>query len=629
MNMKKLFGRISIFFIAAIVFLSSGANAERMLKVTGDKDYPPYEYIDEAGNYRGFNVDLMNAIAIELGIEVEYIPADWNTALELVKNGDADLIQGINQSESRAENLIFSQETLVNSQSIFVLKDDTVIFGIDDLKGKTAAVQRGDISKEMLKAAGVKDSNIKEYENQEKAIEALIDKEVDAFAGNRLTGLYYIQKRGLQKEIKIADNISETIRYSIAGTEGKENLIDDINRALKTLQRNGTYEKISLKWFGENIEENEKWKQIAIAVISVLLSLSLIIAAVNRKLKKEVALRTAQLEQENNLREKIIDNVDIGIAAFGRDGKVTACNSLISEILDEDIDIGTDFKCIEILENFSRKVLKKGKFINDAEIKTEDETAKFIRYALIPLKESEESMGFLLSVSDMTKEKKTNEILAQNDKMNSLGILSAGIAHEVRNPLTSIKMFVDMLPNKKEDERFFEKFMSVVPQELGRLDRLTYSLLDYSRQQKPSPRNIEIGSVLEEVLVLIKPYIKKKNIVIKEDIENAEIFIDPYQLKQIILNILMNSVDSIKEKGEIELKAEKKDKFTEIIIKDDGVGIEPENLNKIYELFYTSKASGTGMGLSIVKKLVLENNGIIDIKSEKNSGTEVIIKFFS
>ncbi len=623
--------KTAIFFMVALALLLSFnlSSAEKILKVSGDKNYPPYEYIDESGNYVGFNVDIMNALSLEMETKIEFIPKEWENAMKMVETGEADLIQGVSYSEERARLFDFSDEVVSNSQSIFVRKDDATIFSSSNLNGKTVSVQKNDISREIIEDNKFKDVKIKEFDTQEEAIDAMLAGEVDAFVGNRITGLYYIQTKDKSEEVKIADELEKTGSYSIAVKKGNENLLKDINKALKKIKQNGTYDKISKKWLGENIENTEKWKSL-LKVVSVLLALfaALIMVSIylNRQLKKQVDMRTREINNENILKARILESINSAVVGFNSNGIVKIMNEMAPDIIGEKIVLGDSYEEIPVLKEIGINSLRKDRIEKDIELE-ENGVIRHLKYRIVSLEYEHSENGFLVMVVDLTKEKKSNELLAQNDKMQSIGILSAGIAHEIRNPLTAIKMFVDMLPDGSEDKSFIDQFMNIVPDELMRLERLTHTLLDYSKETNPEPKSINLKDSLEEVMLLIKPYMKKKKIEIIEKYENTQLFIDPYQLKQIVLNILMNSVDSMVEHGVIEIRTEVENNHVKIIIKDDGSGIERDKLDKIFDPFYTSKPEGYGIGLSVTKKLVIENNGDIKVQSEKGIGTKTTIVF--
>lgn len=197
------FSTIVILFFLIINTTSQKALVEDsiILRVAGDNNHPPYEYIDENGIYKGFNVDIMNALSIELGVDIELVPMEWNKALDSLERKEVDLIQGISKTKEREEKFLFTSPAVINSQAIFVRKETGIITGIEDLSGTRVALQEGDINYEII--SNIKDVIVVPKTNQRQAIDALLNGEVDAFVGNKLTGIYYLQKLKRSHLVKI------------------------------------------------------------------------------------------------------------------------------------------------------------------------------------------------------------------------------------------------------------------------------------------------------------------------------------------------------------------------------------------------------------------------------------------
>lgn len=632
--------KILIFtFISLFLSLSSVHSEKLALKVGGDLYYPPYEYLDENGVYKGFNVDITNAISLELGIDISLEPLEWNLAMEKLRNGELDALQGALQSESRKEYFDFSEEFLENSQVIFVQSDNQFIKEVDDLTGLDVAIQEDDLAYEII--SNVEDISLHKFKSQDEALKALIDGEVDAFIGDRLTGLYFIQKNKHFEKLKISGEVMKTSPYAFAVSKGDVETLELINKGISEIKSNGTYHKIYKKWFGEEIADIGKWKNLFYLTIASLLAVCvfmLLTIKLNRILKREVCRRTEQLRagklelaKEDRLKGKIIENVATGIIAFGADGSITNINEFAKKTLGLNISRGDSFKDIPIFHDKDFSYLKASVLESPIEeeilLKTDSGSEKVLVYKLLPISDRNQSDGLLFCLFDLTEERNLNKIIAHSDKMQSLGVLSAAIAHEIRNPLTSIKMFVDMVPLKNEDKDFLGKFSKIVPSEINRLNELTSVLLDYSKPSSSNPTEVVLSELVESVLLLAKPYFKKRQIVISKKFDEIRFWADPSQLKQILLNILLNSVDAIENQGVIEISASETCDRVHISISDNGHGIDEKVLPKIFDPFYTSKKYGHGIGLPITKNLVSENSGSIDIETELGKGTKVNLSF--
>lgn len=209
--------------------------------------------------------------------------------------------------------------------------------------------------------------------------------------------------------------------------------------------------------------------------------------------------------------------------------------------------------------------------------------------------------------------------------MQALGKLSAGIAHELRNPLTSIKAFVDLLPLKYEDKSFRDELIKIVPREISRLNDLVETMLDYSKPKNPNPRKISLNELLSDILTLLKQKLNEKKIVVS--LRNVDVFFyaDESQMKQILINIILNSIDAIESTGQIWIEGNVYFSSVSISIKDDGIGIPDEEKDKLFDPFYSSKKNSYGIGLSVTDRLVRDNRGEIQVFSQLNQGTTVLI----
>ena len=224
--------------------------------------------------------------------------------MDALESGEVDAVQGMTRSALREEKFDFSLPLVTNSQAIFVLKETNYISTLEDLAGRKASFQLGDISYEL-------GGNIEGIErsieiNQEEAIDLLLQGKVDAFVGNRLTGIYYLQKEGNFDKVKIVGEPMHITEYCTSVQKGNKEVLDIINQGLDGIKKNGNYDKIYKKWFGETfIDKSLRFKKLLYAS-SLLLFIISTIAIVNlywnKKLKLEVDNRTEELENLNEAR---------------------------------------------------------------------------------------------------------------------------------------------------------------------------------------------------------------------------------------------------------------------------------------------------------------------------------------
>lgn len=235
----------------------------------------------------------------------------------------------------------------------------------------------------------------------------------------------------------------------------------------------------------------------------------------------------------------------------------------------------------------------------------------------------------VLIIKDLTELKKLERQIARSDQMNAMGQLASGVAHEIRNPLNSIATIVQQLDKDFEpinDKEEFHSLAKIVSKEVQRMNRTIENFLRFS---KPEPI-LKNQFQLEDLLIAIKeqfaPLFKEKGIKfsLKEN-WNGIVNWDKNQIKQVLINLITNSIESINDSGEIGLLISKINKNIIIKLIDNGEGIPKENLQKIFNLYFTSKAKGTGIGLSIIQRIVNEHDGIVTVESSHEKGTSFTI----
>ncbi|WP_285768474.1 transporter substrate-binding domain-containing protein [Peribacillus sp. SI8-4] len=626
------------------------SEGKKVIRVAGDHNFPPFEYLSDSGVYSGFNVDIMNAISIETGIRFEYYPMPWNEAVHALRSGRVDAIQGMKYNQEREETYDFSAPYFTSSQGIFVLKDNMYIRNIEDLKGRKVAVQKGDVASGLV--TKVDQLDLVETDNQQEAVQLLIDGKVEAFIGNRITGQYFLQKNEQQALIKIVGESLDPTNYAVAVLPKNKEILSIFNQGISQIKKDGTYEKIEKKWFGEYILPNTQRLRKTMLYLKIGLFLTFIIMTLilwwNLSLKREVAKRTKQIErvnkdleekmllQEENIhfQQQLLNSAYSSLITLNHQGLVSMINVKASEYLKldrtivnrpfQDLPIAYFIPELEIMEALEKKSV----FLQKEAVWSQQPGEKrHITYSVYPIQTKRgESVGAVLSFYDITEQKQLERKVAQDDRLRSLGQLVAGIAHEIRNPLTSILTYTQLLPKKFASADFRTFFSKQVTSEITRLNTLINDLLDYARPKKSEPITFSLNETLEGIELLLRPKIKEKNLrIVREFTANIQATADTQQIKQVLVNVILNAIQASNDGGALFFRAYYQDKLTVVEIEDKGIGISELEMDKIFEPFYTRKPNGVGLGLSISYQLVKENDGTIETRSEQGKGTVVTI----
>jgi signal transduction histidine kinase len=228
--------------------------------------------------------------------------------------------------------------------------------------------------------------------------------------------------------------------------------------------------------------------------------------------------------------------------------------------------------------------------------------------------------------------KKSKSYIRRADRLASLGTLTAGLAHEIRNPLVAIKTLTQLLPERLEDEEFRNHFLNIASGEVDRISSLVNELLDFARPSDPKLEFEDINNILDGMILLVSTETKKKHIhIIKNYTTNLPpVKTDREQIKQVFLNILLNAIEATPENGKVTVKTRSflkpgGEPYIQIEFTDTGCGIPPEYLEDIFNPFFTTKNTGSGLGLSISNQIVQDHKGYIVVESQLNNGTSFFI----
>ncbi|MCO0598537.1 PAS domain S-box protein [Peribacillus butanolivorans] len=229
---------------------------------------------------------------------------------------------------------------------------------------------------------------------------------------------------------------------------------------------------------------------------------------------------------------------------------------------------------------------------------------------------------FLALRYDITERKQTEEILHRQDKLAAVGQLAAGVAHEIRNPLTSMKGYTEYLQLDEKDENRLE-YLGIIMDEINRVNEIVEEFLELSKPQPLILETKNIVPIIQNVLSLTEFDARKKNVILFFDCYHEEILIrcDENRLKQVLLNFVINGIEAMPDGGEIKVVTELKEEKVHISIIDTGVGMPPDQLRRIGEPFFTTKKSGNGLGLMISFKIIESHLGRVFVESEVNKGT--------
>lgn len=226
---------------------------------------------------------------------------------------------------------------------------------------------------------------------------------------------------------------------------------------------------------------------------------------------------------------------------------------------------------------------------------------------------------YVLTIKDVTRKKEVEELIIRAEKMSVAGQLAAGIVHEIRNPLTALKGFLQLLQSGVGDK---DAYFRVMIDEIEKMNKITSELLYLSKPLTDLFNNHRLYEMVTDIITLFQPQASEKNITIVNKVdEKTIVYCDQTQIKQILINLIKNGLEEMTSPGEIVVISKVLEEFIQIDVIDEGDGIDVDIIDKINEPFFTTKSEGTGLGLMITKQILDYHNGYLEVFCNADIGT--------
>jgi len=557
------------------------------------------------------------------------------------KNGNRILSNFTSNSIHQNENVNRFEEL----QPILSGKTDKLIIGLKDAfhaKGERFSVA---VARAFNRGAIVINLNAKDFLNFRKKIG--IGKIIRDIGNNR--GIEYIALQDTDGIISASSSVtslsaiysdeflrnalnSDSIFMRTTKFNGK-NVFEVIKRLMVDNQFIGLYriglslkevKSVEIKMYGRIILVS-----ILLAIISVII-LSIIFTSQN--------LRTVSREfnKFKTFAGTILHNMGEAVIVVNKNYEITLFNKAAEELFET--------KSSEVINNSLNQILAgRLKFIYNEIISINffsketqktieiNEKEKHLSFNITKtLSQSNEIENYTIVINDLTNQKNIEEQSKRQEKLSAMGELASGVAHEIRNPINAIGMIAQRLLKEfspKNDEDEYYSITSVLKDEVARINNIISQFLNYAKPVEIQKRKIDSKKYFNDIFQLFVDQTKSKKITLKKPSEESfEINIDPELLKQALMNIIQNAIDATYKEGFVSIKYFCENNFFFIIIEDNGIGISEEQKKKIFDLYFTTKKDGNGLGLSIAQKIISQHNGLIEVESKINFGTKFIIK---
>ena len=338
-----------------------------------------------------------------------------------------------------------------------------------------------------------------------------------------------------------------------------------------------------------------------------------------RELTRQLAESLDERRRLGDLLCSVLESISAGVVVVEREGLIVAFNRAAERM--------TSFRREEV-EGKPFGLLFPERWLREGRVLEERWGQKWIRVVPSPLK-GEAARGWVLVLEDVTELKKWQQQAMRNEGLSAMGEVAAQVAHEIRNPLGVIKLFASLLRKEFDGDGRGEELLEHILIGVKEIEGVLGNLLLFVRPQAPVFRTIDLRAPLREVLSFVAPLLEENGIRMVERISRSPLEIegDGELLKQVFYNVVLNAVQAMPEGGTLRVSTTRRrsrikgQRMVEVTVADSGVGIPPEDLQRIFSPFFTTKERGTGLGLTVVHRIVEVHGGLVEVESEVGKGT--------
>lgn len=362
------------------------------------------------------------------------------------------------------------------------------------------------------------------------------------------------------------------------------------------------------------------------------------IAVENAGLYQSLEQKAVQVERLKDFSENIVESLRIGVATTDLDGRVESWNTQLEALLDVPKTEALGRKLDEALPaDLAREIAAHAADVHVSGIYKHHVHARGGRHIVVNasiaplLGKDGAQLGQLVLLDDITQRVRLEDQLVQTEKLTSLGLLAAGVAHEVNTPLAVISNYIQMLAKQIPSDDPRQKTIERIVKQTFRASEIVNNLLNFSRTGGAQAVEVDLNTIVEETLTLVQHPFKTAHIAVAKKYSDPlpPILGSTTRLQQVFLNLFMNARDAMPAGGMLEVRTAAFNGSVEIEVTDTGAGIPPENIHRIFDPFFTTKATGrgTGLGLSVSYGIIKEHAGKVDVRSTPGKGTSFRLEF--
>ena len=687
--MKRFFSLLVIFIVVQFSVLATAggkdilSQEERqwLIKHEGKiryaplPNYPPIDFIDSEGTHKGVTADYLRRIEQKLDFRFAKVQTkSWNEIIEKAKQGEIDVIGSIQNTPERREYLRFTKPYLEIPNVIIVKEEYHRPLTLEKMGGMKVVIVKGYASVSFIKNNHPK-LIIEPVINDLAGLQMVSFGRADAIITDLSVASYLIEQMKISN-LRVAGTIDYTWNITFASRKDWPILNNILEKGLAAIDQKERH-AIYSKWVPSGYEDLFPRKKLFL-YIAIILSITgggiVIIFIWNRMLKRQVTQKTVQLRRELDERKQaeealresekkyrtILESIEDGYYEVDLAGNFTFFNDSMCEISGYSRDelMGMNYRQYtneqdsEKLYNTLNKVYTTGKpsRIMDHMMVRKDGTERHIELSGSLIKDSEgHRIGFRGIIRDVTERKKLESQLIQSQKMETIGILAGGVAHDLNNILSGIISYPELLLMDLPEGSPLRKPLLTIKSSGERAAVVVQDLLTMARRGVTITEIVNLNSIISEQLK--SPECEKLksfhlNVDIKTNLEKDLLNIkgSTAHLSKTVMNLISNAAEAMPDGGKVLISTENlyidrpirgydhvnEGDYVTVTVIDTGIGISKKDMNRIFEPFYTKKVmgrSGTGLGMAVVWGTVKDHNGYIDVKSTKGKGTTFTLYF--
>ena len=620
-------------------------------------NFPPINYLNEAGDIAGFGHDLAKAVIEATGGRLEsFHSGRWVEVTDALETGRINFIHDTGYTPERTKFFDYTESILDMDEVIFVRENQVNINSFEDLTGRKVACVRRHITHQYL--MNFPEINCHVVETPLNGLTALINGDVDAYIYPEQIIHYYAQKFRLSNRVKIVGDPLRTLTWGMTVKKGNRAMLERLNNGLAMVRESGEYQTIYDRYFGRRLLSGYSTQEVGVIAgslsIASLLTGGIFIMwfflsrlnAAKKAVEEKVLQRTSELDSERNFITTVLDTQEALVIVMDHNGVVVrfnrACETL-SGFSQEDV-IGQPFWRHLIPEDQKEKVmavfqaLESGMFPNTYENEwlTREGTQRLVAWSNSAIVDEQGKVAFVVGTGiDITDKKQMEHELLQAERLATLGQLSATVSHELRNPLSVISTSSQVMDRELENSSVdLSRPMDRIKRNVVRCTAIIEDMLEYTNVRKPSLSQQALDPSLEHMLEEI--YLPN-GIVLNSHLktDHAVLMFDPERINRVIVNLVMNAIQAMSPDGstanatgEIDIHTSLEDDSVKLVIEDTGSGLSPEAESKVFTPMFSTKSFGVGLGMAIVKNIITDHGGKVDIKNRQDRhGARVTISF--